>query len=88
MEMFEKRLRAFTYAIGITFLILVALTVITYIWFLLLLNGAFDRIPAFAGMPELEIAEYLLDLKILVIIAGAIYLTCGLWLRKLKKEAN
>jgi len=84
--MFEKRLQSFTYAVGITFIILAVLTGVTYIWFLLLLGGAFSNIPAFGGMPVVELAEYLLDLKLLAVFIGAVFVTCSLWHRKLKKE--
>lgn len=84
--MFEKRLQSFTYAIGITFIILAALTGATYIWFLLLLGGAFRNIPAFGNMPVVELAGYLLNLKLLAVLIGAVYITCSLWHRKLKRE--
>lgn len=84
--MFEKRLQSFTYAIGITFIILVALTIITYIWFLLLIGGAFENIPAFGEMPAAELAEYLLNLKLLAVFVGAVFVTCSLWHRKLRRE--
>lgn len=84
VDMFEKRLQAFTYAVGITFIILAVITGATYIWFLLLLGGAFRNIPAFAGMPAPEMAEYLLDLKLFAIVVGAVFIICSLWRRKLK----
>ncbi len=84
--MFEKRLQSFTYAVGITFIILAALTMVTYIWFLLLLGGAFRNIPAFGGMPVVELAGYLLNLKLLAVLVGAVFVTCSLWHRKLKRE--
>ncbi len=84
--MFEKRLQAFTYAVGITFIILATLTGVTYIWFLLLLGGAFRNIPAFGGMPAAELAGYLLNLKLLAVFVGAVFVTCSLWHRRLKRE--
>ena len=82
--MFDKRLQAFTYAVGITFIILAVITGLTYIWFLLLLGGTFSNIPAFAGVPAQEIAEYLLDLKLFAVMIGAVFITCALWRKKLK----
>lgn len=82
--MFEKRLQAFTYAVGITFIILAAITALTYIWFLLLQGGAFRNIPALGGVPAPEMAEYLLDLKLFAVVLGAIFLICSIWRRKLK----
>jgi|GEM_PF-2334792 len=84
--MFERRLQSFTYAVGITFVILAVLTGVTYIWFLLLLSGAFRNIPAFGGMPAAELAGYLLNLKLLAVFIGAVFVTCSLWHRKLKRE--
>jgi hypothetical protein len=82
--MFEKRLQAFTYAVGITFIILAALTVVTYIWYLLLVGGAFRNIPAFGAMPAAEVADYLLNLKLFAVIVGAVFIICSIWRRKLK----
>ena len=82
--MFEKRLQAFTYAVGITFIILAIITAATYIWFLLLLGGAFRNVPAFDAMPAAELAEYILDLKLFAVLIGSIFIICSLWRRKLK----
>jgi hypothetical protein len=82
--MFEKRLQAFTYAVGITFIILGVITVSTYFWFLLLVGGAFRNIPAFGTVPVAEMAEYMLNLKLFAIAIGTIFVICSLWRRKLK----
>lgn len=83
--MFEKRLQAFTYGVGITFLILAGITILTYIWFLLLTGGAFDKIFFFYAVPSEQIAVYLLDLKLLAVIFGSIFITCLFWRKKLAK---
>lgn len=85
-NMFEERLRAFSYALGTTFLILIALTVITYIWFLIHAVGAFGNIFIFDVVPGNEIARYMMNLKLLAVIFGAVYLTCRLWWKKLRQE--
>jgi hypothetical protein len=82
--MFEKRLQAFTWAVGITFIILAVITVTTYFWFLLLVGGAFRNIPAFGALPATEMAEYMLDLKLFSIVIGTVFIICSLWRRKLK----
>ena len=81
--MFEKRLQAFTYAAGITFILLAAVTFLTYIWFLLLRGGTFDNIFIFYAVPAEEIAEYLLDLKLLAMIVGTVFVGCYFWRKKL-----
>ena len=86
--MFEKRLSAFTGSVGVTFVILVGITAVTYIWYLLLLNGSLNNIRFFAGMQTLEIGKYLLNLKFLAIIVGSVYLTCSIWRRKLMKQTE
>lgn len=83
--MFDKRLQAFTYAAGITFLFLAGVTVLTYIWFLLQTAGAFDKIFIFYAVPGEQIADYLLDLKLLAVIFGSIFITCYFWRKKLVK---
>jgi hypothetical protein len=82
--MFEKRLQAFTWAVGITFIILAVITVSTYFWFLLLVGGAFRNIPFFGALPAAEMAEYMLDLKLFAIAVGTIFIICRLWGKKLK----
>ena len=82
--MFEKRLQAFTYGVGITFILLAAATVLTYVWFLLQPGGVFDKIFIFYAVPAEMIAEYLLDLKLLAVMIGTVYVACYFWRRKLE----
>ena len=86
--MFEKRLSAFTGSVGITFMILVGLTAVTYFWYLLLINGSLNNIWFFAGMQTMEVGKYLLNLKFFAIIVGSLYLTCSIWRRKLKNQTE
>ena len=81
--MFEKRLQAFTYAAGITFIFLAAVTALTYIWFLLQSGGAFNSIFIFYAVPVDQIAEYLLDLKLLAVIVGTVFVGSYFWRKKL-----
>jgi hypothetical protein len=82
-NMFEKRLQAFAYAAGIAFIMLAAVTVLTYIWFLLQAGGTFDNIFIFYAVPVEEIANYLLNLKLLAVIVGTIFVICYFWRKKL-----
>ncbi len=84
--MFEKRLRAFSYAVGITFLILAAITTITYVWFLIHAAGLFGNIFIFDVVSGNELARYMMNLKLLAVLFGAVYITCRLWWKRLSQE--
>ena len=83
--MFEKRLRALTYALGVTFLILIVLHIISFIWVILFSSGMFDFASFLNIVSPNVMVGYILNLKIVVVFFGTLFLICWLWSRKLRE---
>jgi uncharacterized membrane protein YkgB len=84
-KMFEKRLQAFSYAVGTTFLILVLLILLTFTVYSLMLRGVLGGIWPFCTVKVADMARYLLNLKLMGVFFGAVFLVCYFWLKGLKK---
>jgi len=82
--MFEKRLQALTHALGITFLILIVLHIISFVWVVLFSSGMFDFIPFLGVFSPNVMVGYILNLKIVIVFFGSLFLICWLWSRKLR----
>ncbi len=81
--MFEKRLKSFSYAAGMTFLILILTVILTFCWYMLLDAGYFGNITIISSIDTADIAGYLLNLKLLTIFFGALFLLSYIWHKKL-----
>jgi len=82
--MFEKRLHAFRYAVGITFLFIALLNVINFIVYSLMSCGTLYFWP-FTAIAAGDMIEYMLNIKLMGVIFGAIFLVCYFWEKKLDK---
>ena len=85
--MFEKRLQAFSYAVGVTFLILVLLTLITFVVYSLMLRGVLGGIWPFCTVKVADMARYMLNLKLMGVFFGAVFLVCYFWLKGLRRPS-
>ena len=83
--MFEKRLQAFSYAVGITFLILFLLTLFTFAVYSLMLKGVLAGVWPFCTVKIADMAGYLLNLKLMGVFFGAVFLVSYFWARRLTK---
>ena len=83
--MFEKRLQAFSYAVGITFLILFLLNLFTFAVYSLMLKGVLAGVWPFRTVEIADMARYLLNLKLMGIFFGAVFLVSYFWLKRLSK---
>jgi len=84
--MFEKRLHAFRYAAGITFLFIALLNLINLVYYSLMEAGALDFWP-FTTVTPTEMVSYMLDIKLMDVFFGAVFLVCYFWEKKLRKLA-
>jgi len=82
--MFEKRLQALTQALGITFLVLIVLHIISFVWVLLFTAGMLNFLPLLGIFSPEGMVDYILNLKIVIVFFGSIFLICWLWNRKLR----
>ena len=82
--MFEKRLQAFSYAVGMTFIILALLNLINFIVYSLMIECVLDFWP-FSIVAPGEMIGYMLNVKLMGVFFGAVFLVSHLWLRKLKR---
>ena len=85
--MFEKRLRAFSYAVGMTFIALAALNVINFIVYSLMDAGALDFWP-FTIVSTQEMMRYMLNLKLMGVFFGAVFLVSYIWGRRLRRISS
>ena len=83
--MFEKRLMALTHALGITFLVLIVMHIISFAWVLLFTAGSFNFLPFLGLFSSEAMVNYILNLKLMILFFGSLYLICWLWNRKLKE---
>ncbi len=83
--MFEKRLQAFSYAVGITFLILFLLNLFNFAFYSVMFKGVFAGVWPFCLVEIGDMARYMLNLKLLGVFFGAVFLVSYLWLKKLRK---
>ena len=83
--MFEKRLQAFSYAVGITFLILFLLNLFTFAVYSLMFEGVFAGIWPFCLVEIGDMARYVLNLKLMGVFLGAVFLVSYFWLKKIRK---
>jgi hypothetical protein len=82
--MFEKRLQAFSYAAGMTFIILAILNIINLIVYSMMAGNVLNFWP-FTLVPLQDMMEYMLDVKLLGVFVGAVFLTSYIWRKRLEK---
>lgn len=82
--MFEKRLQAFSYAVGMTFIILAALNLINFIIYSMMVGKALDFWP-FTIVTPAEMIDYMLNIKLMGVFIGAVFLVSYFWGKRLKK---
>ncbi len=85
--MFEKRLQAFSYAVGITFIVLAVLNVINLIVYSLMADMALDFWP-FTLVTAQEMMRYMLNLKLMGVFFGAVFLVSYIWGRRLRRISS
>ena len=83
--MFEKRLQAFSHAVGITFLILFLLNLFNFAFYSVMFEGVFAGVWPFCLVEIRDMARYMLNLKLMGIFFGAVFLVCHFWSKGLKK---
>lgn len=82
--MFETRLKAFSYAVGITFLAIAALNLINLIVYTMMAGDLLDFWPLNIFTPA-HMIGYMLNVKLLGVFFGAVFLVGYIWGRRLKK---
>jgi hypothetical protein len=82
--MFEKRLQAFSYAVGMTFIVLAVLNVINLIVYSLIDAEALNFWP-FTLVTAREMMAYMLNVKLMGVFFGAVFLVSYIWGRRLKR---
>jgi hypothetical protein len=85
--MFEKRLQAFSYAVGMTFIILAVLNVINLIVYSLMAAMVLDFWP-FTIVSTQDMIGYMLNVKLMGVLFGAVFLVSYIWGRRLKRIAS
>jgi hypothetical protein len=85
--MFEKRLQAFSYAVGMTFIVLAALNVINLIVYSLMDTGALNFWP-FTLVTAQEMMGYMLNVKLMGVFFGAVFLVSYIWGRRLRRISS
>ena len=83
--MFEKRLHAFSYGVGITFLILFLLNLFNFAFYSLMHEGVFAGVWPFCLVEIGDMARYMLNLKLMSVFVGTVFLVSYFWLKKLRK---
>lgn len=83
--MFEKKLQAFSHAVGITFLILFLLNLFNFAFYSLMFEGVFACVWPFYLVEIGDMARYMLNLKLMGVFVGTVFLVSYFWLRKLRK---
>ncbi len=82
--MFETRLMAFSYAVGMTFLAIAAVNLINFIVYTLMAGNVLDFWPFTIVTPG-EMIGYMLNVKLMGVFFGAVYLVSYIWGRRLRK---
>jgi hypothetical protein len=85
--MFEKKLQAFSYAVGITFIVLAILNVINLIVYSMMDARVLDFWP-FTIVSAREMMGYMLNVKLLGVFFGAVFLVSYIWGRRLRKISS
>jgi len=85
-DLFEERLRAFTRAIGWTAIVLLIVIFLGFTKFYFALRGWLNWLPQFVFPPLWVWWAALLILMVMLWLALAIWLTCHLWARNLRKS--
>lgn len=84
--MFEKRLAGFRYAVGMTFLLIALLNLINFVVYSLMDSRVLDFWPFTTVTPE-EMIGYMLNVKLLGVLFGAVFLVCYFWEKRVRKLA-
>ncbi len=82
--MFEKRLQAFSYAVGMTFIAIALLNVINFIVYSMMVENVLDFWP-FTILAPGEMIGYMLNIKLLGVFFGAVFLVGHFWGKRLSK---
>ena len=84
--MFEKRLQAFSYAVGMTFIIIALLKVINFIVYSMMAGNVLNFWP-FTILTPADMIGYMLNIKLLGVFIGSMFLISYFWRKRLKKTA-
>lgn len=84
--MFEKRLQAFSYAVGMTFIAIALLNVINFIVYSMMVENVLD-FWSFTILAPGEMIGYMLNIKLLGVFFGAVFLVGYFWRKRLRKTA-
>ncbi|MEE9554070.1 MAG: hypothetical protein V3W18_07195 [candidate division Zixibacteria bacterium] len=82
--MFEKRLRAFSYAVGMTFIVIALLNLFNFIVYSMMIECVLDFWP-FTILTPAEMIEYMLEIKLMGVFIGAVFLVSYFWGKRLSK---
>ena len=82
--MFEKRLEAFSYATGMTFIAIALLNLINFIVYSMMVAKVLDFWP-FTIVEPAEMIRYMLNVKLMGVFIGAVFLISYLWRKRLCK---
>lgn len=82
LDNFDRRLSAFVWAIGWTFLIAICFNCLMFLWYALLAGGCLERFYIFSIFPINEAAEYFLKVKLTTAIIGLVFIASYLWRKK------
>jgi hypothetical protein len=85
---FDRRLNAFVWASGWTFLTAIGFNCLMFIWYALTASGCLERCYIFSIFPISEAAEYFLKVKLVTAIIGLVFLGSYLWRRKYRMLAK
>lgn len=85
--MFEKRLQAFSYAVGMTFIVLAVLNIINLIVYSLMDARVLDFRP-FTIVSTQELMGYMLNVKLMGVFFGAVFVVSYIWGRRLRKISS
>ena len=82
--MFEKRLEAFSYAVGMTFIFIALLNLINFIVYSMMVENVLNFWP-FTIISAEDMIEYMLEIKLMGVFFGAVFLVSYFWRKRLAK---